>query len=321
MTKKISVVMCTYNGADHLEEQLNSIINQTYPIYEFIIQDDCSIDSTVSILKEYERQYSYIRVYINEKQKGINENFFSAMERAKGDFIAISDQDDIWEPNKIEIQINTIEDKWVSCGFSKPFLPNKEIFFDKRVPNLRIERLIYINMMGGHTMLLNKKLLSLIPEKTKILYDHVILIVAASNNMISFVNYILVNHREHEKSATYTVPVMKRGGNNKSIGNIARSLFRTLRLYIKLRDDIHKYFLEMYAILKDLPDWQNKKIALKLAKYQSQKGFLSYIKLTYYCIKARRCLFHTTEKDNILTLLRAIYFPISISDYFRYMAK
>jgi glycosyltransferase involved in cell wall biosynthesis len=50
---KISIVMCTYNGEKYLREQLNSILNQTYPIYELIIKDDCSIDTTYSIIQEY----------------------------------------------------------------------------------------------------------------------------------------------------------------------------------------------------------------------------------------------------------------------------
>ena len=320
--KNISVVMCTYNGADFLKEQLDSIINQTYPIDELIIQDDCSTDATVSILKEYENKYDYIHVYVNAKQKGINANFFSAMERATGEFIAISDQDDIWRSDKIETQINTIGDKWLSCGISKPFAPDKAIFFDRRIPNPAIERLIYVNTLAaGHSMLLNKKMLSLIPKNTSIIYDHIILIVAASNDMLSFIEKVLVNHRMHEQSATYSVPVMKSGGNNKSISNIVKSLFRTLKQYVILRNDIHSHFAEVYALLQSFPDWSAKEKALKIAKYQSRKGFISYIKLTYYCFKSRNHLFYSIEKDSILTCCRAIYFPISSSDYFRYMIK
>lgn len=67
--KKISVVMCTYNGARFIREQLDSILNQTYPIYELIIQDDCSTDETVEIVKEYQVRFSQvdIKIYINEK--------------------------------------------------------------------------------------------------------------------------------------------------------------------------------------------------------------------------------------------------------------
>ena len=49
MNKKVSVVMCTYNGAKFLQEQLDSILNQTYPIFELVIQDDISTDETVDI--------------------------------------------------------------------------------------------------------------------------------------------------------------------------------------------------------------------------------------------------------------------------------
>ena len=94
--------MCTYNGAKYLREQLDSILNQTYPIYELIIQDDCSTDDTIRILNEYARRYHIVKVYVNESQKGVTMNFISAIQRAEGDFIAISDQDDIWELQKIE---------------------------------------------------------------------------------------------------------------------------------------------------------------------------------------------------------------------------
>lgn len=57
--KTVSVVMCTYNGEKYLREQINSILAQTYPLYELIIRDDCSTDNTVNILKEYEEKYSF----------------------------------------------------------------------------------------------------------------------------------------------------------------------------------------------------------------------------------------------------------------------
>lgn len=49
----VSVVMCTYNGEEFLREQMDSILAQTYPIMEIIVQDDCSTDNTVDIIKRY----------------------------------------------------------------------------------------------------------------------------------------------------------------------------------------------------------------------------------------------------------------------------
>jgi glycosyltransferase involved in cell wall biosynthesis len=158
--KKISVVMCTYNGEKYLREQLDSIVNQTYPIYEFIIQDDCSTDATFDILSEYRLQYPYIKLYQNEKQKGINENFFSAISLATGDYIALSDQDDVWVLDKLKIQIESIGDNWLSAGRSVPFAENGvTVYLDRRTPNFCVVRLIYINAIQGHTVLFNKYLL------------------------------------------------------------------------------------------------------------------------------------------------------------------
>ena len=120
-TKNVSIILCTYNGARFLREQLDSIVNQTYPIYELIIQDDCSTDSTESIAKEYVEKFPFIKFVKNETNKGINLNFFSAISRATGEYIAISDQDDIWELNKIEKQIDCIGDHLFCAGLTKPF--------------------------------------------------------------------------------------------------------------------------------------------------------------------------------------------------------
>ena len=57
--KTVSNVMCSYNGEQFHPEQLDSILTQTYPIHELIIQDDCSTDHTADIVREYARQYPF----------------------------------------------------------------------------------------------------------------------------------------------------------------------------------------------------------------------------------------------------------------------
>src|SRR5665811_1112374 len=99
---RISVVLCTYNGEKYLHEQLNSILNQTYPIYEIIVQDDCSTDSTWDILQTYKDKYPIIKCYRNKVNLKAHANFISAFKRATGDFISPSDQGDIWMKHKLE---------------------------------------------------------------------------------------------------------------------------------------------------------------------------------------------------------------------------
>jgi glycosyltransferase involved in cell wall biosynthesis len=94
MNETVSVVLCSYNGEKYIKEQIDSILNQTYPIYELIIQDDCSTNQTINIINSYQPN-SKIKLFCNEKRLNANYNFSSALSKATGDFIAISDQDDI----------------------------------------------------------------------------------------------------------------------------------------------------------------------------------------------------------------------------------
>lgn len=163
--KKVSVVMCTYNGAAFLREQLDTIINQTYPIYEIIVQDDGSTDETINILESYKERYPIVKLYKNVDGRGVNTNFFSALKRATGDYIAISDQDDIWELDKIEKQITFIGESWLCFHFSKPFsevLVNHRRYgnaysYHKPVSNSRsIQNIIHYIFCSINNMIHNK---------------------------------------------------------------------------------------------------------------------------------------------------------------------
>lgn len=99
--------MPTYNGEKYLREQLDSIYAQTMVPDEVVVVDDCSKDGTLVILEEYHKKYG-LRYYVNEKNLGYNKNFEKAISLCSGDYIALSDQDDVWFKNKIEVSYNAI---------------------------------------------------------------------------------------------------------------------------------------------------------------------------------------------------------------------
>jgi len=104
---KVSVVVCTYNGEKYLREQLQSIRDQTRPPDEIIISDDGSTDSTLQIVAEFTSSTSgpqtpVWRVATRRTPLGVSGNFASALAAARGEFIALSDQDDVWEPDRLE---------------------------------------------------------------------------------------------------------------------------------------------------------------------------------------------------------------------------
>lgn len=99
----ISVAMATYNGEKYIEQQLDSIRNQKQKPDEVIICDDGSTDNTVVVINEYIKKYKLKQwiVVENEKNLGYFDNFFKAIKLCKGDTIYLSDQDDIWDLEKI----------------------------------------------------------------------------------------------------------------------------------------------------------------------------------------------------------------------------
>ena len=106
-----SVVLTTYNGRKYIESLVDSLRWQTREIDEVIICDDCSIDDTVRFIKSYieEHHLDGWRILENEKNKGWKKNFRDAILTAKCDLVFPCDQDDVWEPNKIEKMSSVFE--------------------------------------------------------------------------------------------------------------------------------------------------------------------------------------------------------------------
>lgn len=104
----ISIALATYNGSKYLEELLNSLLAQRMLPDEIIVVDDCSTDDTVDILKKFQSLLP-IRIFVNERNLGVNLNFQKAVEKCSGDYILICDQDDIWFPENIQEKISMLE--------------------------------------------------------------------------------------------------------------------------------------------------------------------------------------------------------------------
>lgn len=98
----ISIALCTYNGAKFLPAQLESLAAQTRPPDELVVGDDCSSDETIQILKDFAARAAFpVRVAINDENLGSTRNFEQTILRCRGDIVFLSDQDDVWLPDKI----------------------------------------------------------------------------------------------------------------------------------------------------------------------------------------------------------------------------
>jgi len=106
---RISVALCTYNGASHLQQQLHSIASQSLLPAELVVCDDGSTDSTLDLLTEFARTAPFpVHIQQNPVNLGYTRNFEKAIALCTGEFIALSDQDDLWYPEKLATQASLL---------------------------------------------------------------------------------------------------------------------------------------------------------------------------------------------------------------------
>lgn len=199
--KTVSVIMATYNGEKFLGEQLDSILQQTYPILEIIVQDDCSTDGTRDVVRDYAKRYPFIKLYVNERNIGFNQNFKAAVMKAVGDYVAISDQDDVWQPEKIEKQMNVIGDHDICYTYhTRGVTPDGSSI---RKQTHTFELLLFDSSVSGHNMLCRRAFVQNSEHwMDSIWYDWSLSLHASLGNGLVGVAEPLIWHREHPKEVT-----------------------------------------------------------------------------------------------------------------------
>jgi glycosyltransferase involved in cell wall biosynthesis len=106
---RVSIAMASYNGERFIEEQLNSLASQTHAPYELVICDDQSTDRTQQIVEAFAARVPFpVRFIRNPDRLYFSSNFMKAAGLCTGDFIAFCDQDDIWDPRKIEVSLKAL---------------------------------------------------------------------------------------------------------------------------------------------------------------------------------------------------------------------
>jgi glycosyltransferase involved in cell wall biosynthesis len=205
----ISVALCTYNGQRFLSKQLDSILSQSYTQTEIIIIDDCSTDNTRVILSTYLKKDNRITVIENEQNLGYTKNFEKALQLCKGEYIAISDQDDIWHPDKLKQQLEAMD--------AHQFIYHDSSLIDQedQSMNYRISDkfnfykgssplpFLYFNCVSGHTIMMRRSLVEhALPFQADFHYDQWLAFVATSVGTISYLPQPLVYYRQHQTNST-----------------------------------------------------------------------------------------------------------------------
>lgn len=114
---KISVLIPAYNHGKYIRDTIQSVLNQTFPDFELLITDDCSTDDTARIIRSFSDKR--ITGIFFDENKGTVRSLNYLLSIAKGEYIAVLGSDDVWEPDKLEKQINVLEsDKNIAACFT-----------------------------------------------------------------------------------------------------------------------------------------------------------------------------------------------------------
>jgi glycosyltransferase involved in cell wall biosynthesis len=216
----LSVAMCTYNGARYLSAQLESIARQTRLPDELIICDDHSTDATPELLEQFEKTAPFqVRLFHNPTRLGVVANFSKAITLTTGRYIALSDQDDIWLPQRLERSLLAIRTAEECYGPHTPVLVHTDLSVlgeggDIISPSfMRFQHLQHVttdplrilltqNFVTGCTILMNAPLkLSATPIPTSVLiHDWWLALIASCIGKIVFLNEQSVFYRQHNSN-------------------------------------------------------------------------------------------------------------------------
>lgn len=218
---KICIIMATYNGEKYLEEQIDSILNNSFKDITLHIQDDGSTDRTTEIIDSYARKYpDRVTGHRNTTNKGVIRNFLEAVSDLEGDYYMFCDQDDVWLPSKIEKTLSTIVESEKQLATDTPVV----VFGDATVVNqnlvetapsfqrqsgydisaIDLPHLMMENKLIGCTIMFNKALRNKLCDKplpdTIRMHDWWIALLGAALGKVVYLDEPLLLYRQHEKN-------------------------------------------------------------------------------------------------------------------------
>lgn len=212
----LSVALATYNGEQFLQEQLDGIARQTCPPTEIVVCDDVSTDATVDILQDFQGMFpEVVRFHRNVSNLGFIKNFEQAISLCTGDIIALSDQDDVWLPGKLEkiaqvflkspeygmvfTDAMVTDARLTPLGYTIYSRHGKlDLRADKTIPSL-----IHKTNIKGCTMAFRSKFRKyVLPISTELWgHDHWITFTMAVISRIHMVDKPLMLYRRHRRSS------------------------------------------------------------------------------------------------------------------------
>lgn len=211
--KKIDILMATYNGEKYIEEQINSILNQSYKDINLIISDDGSKDKTREILTKLASKDKRIQVYFQEKNMGVISNFEFLLGKVTTEYFMFADQDDYWKNFKVEKTLKKMIETDSDLVYTDLEVVDENLntthssYWELKGLKNKIKKYnnfqaLYLNnFITGCTMMVKSsyinKFLPLPKESKYMLHDYWIALIVAQTGKINYVEETTIKYRQH----------------------------------------------------------------------------------------------------------------------------
>lgn len=280
----VDILLATYQGKTYLREQIDSILNQTYPDFKLLIRDDGSRDGTLDLLQTYDDPR--IKWVSTQGHLGAKVNFVELMRQSRADYIFFSDQDDVWLPHKIATMLphlkkNTpllVHTDLTIVDDKLEILANSFWKWARLYPlkSTTLNRLVMQNVVTGCSMAINRSLLEKarpIP-KAIVMHDWWLALVASCFGQVVPLSEPLVLYRQHGSNAIGAGSSRLQGRDSTPFENQAKAF---LDIYGKELKAADREVLEAYLNLKKLSYFKRCRSIVHHGLYK--QGLLRNIKL------------------------------------------
>ena len=248
--EKIDILLATYNGEKYLKEQIESILKQTHTNFRLLISDDCSTDNTKRIIEEYSRNDDRIEFYFNDENLGVVNNFEFLMKNVKNEYFMFSDQDDVWNENKIELSLKKLKEENADLVYTDLEIVDdnlktvyksywKQKGLEKKVKKYNNFEALYLNnFVTGCTIFCKSSWINKIlpiPKNSKyILHDYWLALIVAMKGKIVYEEQPTIKYRQHSSNSI----------GSKTVSKSMNSIDEIRGLFIEVKLEHFKIFLE-----------------------------------------------------------------------------
>ena len=231
--RMIEILLATYNGERFLPEQIESITSQSFTDYQILASDDNSSDCTFEILRSYESVLGEKIRVVQSNTHSAKENFYNLLDMADAEYIALCDQDDFWESDRLEKSLKAIQRLEKRYGKETPILVHSDLEIvdenlnsqNKKMSELTgiseaikyakkeskylytisteksFSRYLVENKITGNTVIINKALLDIYKRpKVSFMHDWWLGLIAFTFGKVGYLNECLVKYRQHESN-------------------------------------------------------------------------------------------------------------------------